>query len=62
MLWKKERSVFQTTNAAAMRPPLIVECIFQLLTETLLLFVISTDIYSHTAPVGDKHLKFPIHF
>lgn len=62
MLWKKERSVFQTTKAAAMRPPLIVKCIFQLLTETLLLFVISEKSYSHTALVGDKDLKFPIHF
>lgn len=62
MLWKKERSVFQTTKTAAMPPPLLVECIFQLLTETLLLFVISTDIYSHAALVGDKDLKFSIHF
>lgn len=62
MLWKKERSVFQTTKAAAMRPPLIVKCIFQLLAETLLLFVISTDIYSHTALVGDKDTEFSIHF
>lgn len=62
MLRKKERSVFQTTKAAAMRPPLMVEYIFQLLTETLLLFVISEKSYSHTALVGDKHLKFPIHF
>ena len=61
MLRKKERSVFQTTKAAAMRPPFIVECIFQLLTETLLLFVISVNIYSHAALVGDKDTEFSIH-